>query len=172
MSYQPKNANGQATMANSAPVVIASNQTDVPVEEQLAPAYEDNTNGVAGVLQKPVVTNTYSGTPFFAAADADVSVKATPGNLLAIRATNENAAVRYLQLHNKASAPASSESAVISFIIPAGSATVPGEITLGADFLGQNGLYFSTGIAVGISTATGTFTAATASDCFISGVYK
>lgn len=31
MSYSPNNANGQATMANSAPVVIASNQTAVPV---------------------------------------------------------------------------------------------------------------------------------------------
>lgn len=31
MSYNPNNPNGQATMANSAPVVIASNQTAVPV---------------------------------------------------------------------------------------------------------------------------------------------
>lgn len=31
MSYSPRNPNGQATMANSEPVVIASNQTAVPV---------------------------------------------------------------------------------------------------------------------------------------------
>lgn len=31
MSYKPSNANGQATMANSEPVVIASNQSAVPV---------------------------------------------------------------------------------------------------------------------------------------------
>lgn len=31
MAYNPLNANGQATMANSTPVVIASNQTVVPV---------------------------------------------------------------------------------------------------------------------------------------------
>jgi len=31
MAYNPQNANGQATMANSAPVVIASNQSAVPV---------------------------------------------------------------------------------------------------------------------------------------------
>lgn len=31
MSYQPENINGQATMANSEPVVIASNQSNVPV---------------------------------------------------------------------------------------------------------------------------------------------
>lgn len=31
MAYTPNNPNGQATMANSAPVVIASNQTSVPI---------------------------------------------------------------------------------------------------------------------------------------------
>src|SRR5574343_1160172 len=31
MSYKPSNPNGQATMANSEPVVIASNQSAVPV---------------------------------------------------------------------------------------------------------------------------------------------
>lgn len=31
MAYNPNNPNGQATMANSAPVVIASNQSNVPV---------------------------------------------------------------------------------------------------------------------------------------------
>jgi hypothetical protein len=31
MAYSPKNANGQATMANSEPVVIASDQSAVPV---------------------------------------------------------------------------------------------------------------------------------------------
>lgn len=31
MSYEPNNPNGQATMANSAPVVIASNQSNLPV---------------------------------------------------------------------------------------------------------------------------------------------
>lgn len=31
MSYNPNNPNGQATMANSAPVVIASNQSAIPV---------------------------------------------------------------------------------------------------------------------------------------------
>lgn len=34
MSYTPPNPNGQATMANSSPVVIASDQSDVNVIEQ------------------------------------------------------------------------------------------------------------------------------------------
>lgn len=33
MSYNPNNPNGQATMANSAPVVIASNQTSIPIDD-------------------------------------------------------------------------------------------------------------------------------------------
>ena len=35
MSYNPQNPNGQASMANSAPVVIASNQTNIPVTGSL-----------------------------------------------------------------------------------------------------------------------------------------
>jgi len=31
MSYQPNNPNGQATMANSSPVVVASNQSNIPI---------------------------------------------------------------------------------------------------------------------------------------------
>lgn len=142
------------------------------VIEQLVPAAEDNTNGVIGTLAKPVVVSTYSGTPGHAEDDADVSVKATPGQLLSVVATNENAAVRYLQIHNKASAPASSEAAVVSYIIPAGTTAAPGRIQLNMADFGNNGLHLSTGIALGISTAIDTFTAATAGECFLSYVYK
>lgn len=38
MAYTPSNLNGQATMANSAPVVIASNQSAVPVDTELPAA--------------------------------------------------------------------------------------------------------------------------------------
>jgi hypothetical protein len=37
-AYNPRNANGQATMANSAPVVISSNQSAVPVSNTQLPA--------------------------------------------------------------------------------------------------------------------------------------
>lgn len=172
MTYQPKNANGQATMANSTPVVIASDQSAVSVTEQLAPAYEDNANGVAGVQHKPVISPLYSGTPFQAVLnDVDISAKAAPGNLLAIRATNINAAIRYLQIHNKASAPAGGDTALISIPIPAGSATAPAVVTLGNEFFGNNGLSLTTGIAVGISTAATTFTAATTTDHVVTGMY-
>ena len=39
MAYSPKNANGQATMANSGPVVIASDQSTVPVSLASVPSH-------------------------------------------------------------------------------------------------------------------------------------
>lgn len=149
-----------------------STNTGIQVVEQLVPAAEDNTNGVIGTLAKPAVTSSYSGTPAHAEDDADVSVKATPGQLLSVVATNENAAVRYLQIHNKASAPTAGETAVVSYIIPAGTTAAPGRIQLTMADFGNNGLHLSTGIALGISTAIDTFTAATAGECFLSYVYK
>lgn len=134
-------------------------------------AGEDLANDVLGVNTKPVVTATYSGTPVHAEDDADISIKAAPGNLLSIVATNENAAVRYLQIHNKASAPGAGETAVVSYLIPAGTTAAPGRIQLNAADFGTNGLFLSTGIAVGISTAIDTFTAATAGECFVTAVY-
>lgn len=55
MSYNPNNPNGQATMANSAPVVIASNQSDVPVDTELAdPILADDSTAA------PTTAPTYS----------------------------------------------------------------------------------------------------------------
>lgn len=158
---------GQATNE-----VQVDNQGRTMVVEQLVPAAEDNTNGVIGVLAKPVVASSYSGTIVHVEDDADISIKATPGQLLAIQATNENAAVRYLQIHNKASAPGAGETAVASFLIPAGSGTAPGVVRVGSEFFGNNGIHLSTGIAIGISTAIDTYTAATAGECFVTAVYK
>jgi len=47
MSYNPNNANGQATMANSAPVVIASDQSALPVGE---PGVVSTNNSTTSVL--------------------------------------------------------------------------------------------------------------------------
>jgi len=44
-------------------------------------------------------------------------------------------------------------------------------VTLGSDFFGNNGLALSTGIAIGISTAATTFTAATTTDHVVTGMY-
>jgi hypothetical protein len=148
-----------------------STNTGIQVVEQLVPGAEDNTNNVIATQNRPVVSSLYSGTPGHAEDDADVSVKAAPGNLLSVVATNENAAVRYLQVHNKASAPGAGETAVVSYLIPAGSGTAPGRIQLNAADFGINGLHCTIGVALGISTAIDTFTAATAGECFLTYVY-
>lgn len=45
MAYQPKNPNGQATMANSEPVVIASDQSAVPVTSSGSVAHDAADSG-------------------------------------------------------------------------------------------------------------------------------
>jgi hypothetical protein len=135
-------------------------------------AGEDLTNNVLGVMQKPIVSSSYSWTPFNAVLnDVDISVKATSGNIGSLAASNINAAVRYLQIFNKSSAPANPDVPVLSFPIPAGSATVPGYLSLGMDELGAAGLNLATGIAVGVSTTAATFTAATTTDHVVMGRY-
>lgn len=59
MSYNPQNPNGQGTMANSAPVVIASNQSAVPA--------------VASQETSAIYSGTTSLTPKFAAITASAS---------------------------------------------------------------------------------------------------
>jgi hypothetical protein len=134
---------------------------------------EDNTNGVIASTQKPVVSATYGYTTFtdFSTVTA-YSLKITPGLLSSVVATNANIAVRWLQFHNKASAPASTNVPIMSFPMPAGTALNPVVLILGSDFLGLNGTYFSTGVAIGISTTQGTYTAATAGDHTLNAQYK
>jgi hypothetical protein len=133
---------------------------------------EDSANNLMATQNKPVASSTYTGTSFIAVLnDVDISVKGSAGNLLSITCTNINAAIRYLQIHNKASAPASGETAILSFPIPAGTSTAPATVSVGRDFFGQHGHYFSTGIAVGVSTAAATFTAATTTDHVVNGTF-
>jgi len=88
-------------------------------------------------------------------------IKASAGNALHIYATNANAAVRWFQLHNKATIPLATEVPQRSFLIPAGSATVPGYVEFCFKFADQ----FTAGIGFAISTTQGTFTdSATAAD--------
>jgi hypothetical protein len=49
MAYNPNNVNGQATMANSAPVVIASDQSALPVSDNGGSLTIDGTVAVSGV---------------------------------------------------------------------------------------------------------------------------
>lgn len=137
-------------------------------------AGEDLTSGVnvLGTQNKPVVSATYSPQGFIAILSSSVaiSVKATPGNLFSVSATNINAAIRYLQVFNKASAPATNDVPVFEWPIPIGSTTIQ-TTTQGRDFFGQGGYYFTAGIAVGISTSGTNYQAATATDHIVQGTF-
>ena len=83
-------------------------------------------------------------------------------------ATNTNAAVRYLQLHDKATIPLAGETAQQNWIIPAGTATTPGYV----EFEFKYGAAFATGIGFAISTVVTTYTAATASEHTVHVEYR
>lgn len=151
----------------SAPTFIdgqrADLQTDVSgnlkVTNATLSAGEDLTNNIQGVVHKPVAASTYAPSLYTAITQVTkANIKNSAGNVFSIAITNTNAAVRYFQLHNKASAPAATEVPIYSFPVPAGSATVPGVLMVGVDFFTEAGYYFSTGIGWAISTTYGTFT--------------
>ncbi len=138
-------------------------------QEMLAPAYEDNTNAVAAVAQKPAVLATYAWTRYLLQNAVSGTIKASAGNLASLHVTNENAAVRFLMLFDKASAPIAADVPVLIFRIPIGTFQLIGE-----DFFGPNGSYFATGIAWGITSTDGNYVVAgpAAADHTVCAMYK
>jgi hypothetical protein len=125
----------------------------------------DAANGVTPTAQKPVIAATYSDSIDVSYGTAiNHRSKNAAGLFKAFDVSNVNAALRWFQIHNTGTALAGSEVPIESFPIPAGSASQPGNKTLGYDFFGPNGIYCSTGITWAMSTTQGTYTAATAAD--------
>lgn len=133
-------------------------------------AGEDLTNNVQATAAKPTISADYSGSGAGAwgASSVAVAAKNAPALVKAVYATNTNAAVRYLQIFNKATAPVSSDVPVFSFYLPATS----GVVEIGSEFFSENGFYLSTGLAIGISTVRGSYTAATAADHDLNYIYE
>lgn len=120
------------------------------------------------VVQSPQSTSTYAPTRHVDfGADPDVVVKASAGNVLSLTCHNLNAAARFAQLHNKATAPVNPDVPLYTFLVPAGAMLV-----IGTDFFAAAGAHFSTGIAFGFSTTEGTYTAGAAADQFTQILYK
>jgi hypothetical protein len=145
----------QGVYNSTPPTVTNTNRTDLQTD-------------VTGSLKVTQEITTYAqdlGT------DTDLSIKASAGRFKSVHVTNANAAVRYFQIHNKATAPVNPDAPLLSIPIPAGTATVPGVLDLGTDFFRDYGLVLSTGIATGISTTATTYTAATAADHFLAVMY-
>lgn len=108
-----------------------------------------------------------SPTRYSATAEVSGFVGGGPINAVAVCGHNANAAIRYLQLHNKASAVANAEVPVLTFMVPASG----GNTVFGNDFFTQDGLRFSLGLAYGWSTTRDTYTAASAADHSVTILY-
>lgn len=122
-------------------------------------AGEDLTNLVMAMQVRPVAGSAYGmSTDNQMTQVTKRNSKNSAGNVFGFYVTNDNAAVRYFQIHNKASAPAGGDVPVLSFKIPAGTANNPGVLVIGRDVLGAGGHYLSTGVSWALSTTYGTFT--------------
>ncbi len=134
---------------------------------------EDLTNGVQAYVRKPLAVPDYAPSVYNALTLVTKAVvKASAGNVFSVHITNDNAAVRYFQLHNKATAPAAGEAPQEVFKIPAGTANNPGVLQLGEDDFARGGSHFTTGIGFAISTTLATFTdSATASESIVNIKY-
>lgn len=92
-------------------------------------------------------------------ADVAKNVKATSGNVFSLYCYNDNAAIRFLQLHNTATIPADQDVPVYSFPVNAANFSLIDEA-----FFDPAGVNFSLGIAFAFSTTKATYTAGSAGD--------
>lgn len=93
-------------------------------------------------------------------ANATLNIRATPALVRSASCHNENAAERYLQLHDIATVPTTTVTVPkFSFLVPAGA-----QIIVGTDFFTEKGIKFTTGLAFAFSTTKDVYTAATASE--------
>lgn len=140
---------------------------NLKVVEQSAPVAEDNTNGVLAFAWKPTTVANYSPTLAGVLGAGIATFKASAGSVYSVSVTNRNAAVRYLQLHNTAAAPAGAAVPLASWYVPATS-----QLTLDNAFFTLSGLLLATGITFAMSTTSATYTAATAGEHDFSGTFK
>jgi len=183
MAYNPQNPNGSATSANSAPVVIASDQAAVPVSGTVTATSATATNlktqaesyqgGSAVSSSNPLyvtVTSSASGGDstfhLVSAASTNLTnIKASAGKVAGWYIYNSNASARKVAFHNTAGTPTAGASIYYSIVIPGLAA---------ANVSFPDGIDFSTGIA--ISTVTGLAdsdtTAVALNDLIINIYYK
>jgi hypothetical protein len=131
---------GQSTGANSLPVVLASDQSAVPVAPALA------TSGG----WKPKLLNGLT--------NAAVTIKASAGQLAMLEGYNPNAAQIYIQVFDSASPTVGTTTPVLSIPIAAGGT--------GGFTLSLAGVQFANAITVAATTtATGSTAPGTTLDC-------
>ncbi len=136
-------------------------------------AGEDASNNLLAVMHRPIASTTYAWLSDNSYGTVTKkAVKATAGNVYSISAHNDNAAVRYLQIHNKATVAAGTDVPVWSIAIPPAIGGTPGFANITAEDLGLAGYALSLGFSWAISTTRNTFTdSATASEHTIFAQY-
>jgi hypothetical protein len=111
-------------------------------------AGEDLLNNTRGVSLKPVAAAQYSPSFVQNAGTATAgNAKASAGAVLKARGTNANAAVRFLQVHNSASAPAAGATPLKYWAVPGGTTASPAPFSTG-----DINLYCSSGVSWAWST--------------------
>jgi len=153
MGYVPSNQNGQATMANSAPVVIASDQSGLTIATGSIALQEAATGGAT-------VYHLVTG-----ATTSPVNIKNSAGKVTGWYIYNSNGSARKLAFHNTATAPVAGTSVYFSVVIPPLS---------GANVSYPAGINFSSGIAITTTTglADSDATAVATNDLIINIFYK
>lgn len=136
-------ANGQATMAASKPVVIASDQTAIPI-----------TGSVTNVVSATTVVST--------ALEASHVLKASAGALVSLQIFNSKASAQYILVMNSATVPADG---AVTLLCPPIYIAATTYLMLSFDIP----LTASTGISVS-NSSTGSFTKTIgAADCIFTG---
>lgn len=115
---------GQAAMASSFPVVIASNQSAVPASQSGTWTVQPgNTPNTSAWLTQPVAGTTGGSTPSHTMSGASTnatSLKASAGLVYGLSISNVNASARFFKLYNKASAPTvGTDTPILTLQIPA-----------------------------------------------------
>lgn len=136
----------------------------------IASALPAGTNTIGNVGLAPQTSGGLSISRTISAASTNAtSVKASAGQVFGIYAHNTNAAVRYLKLYNKASAP------TVGTDTPVLTLPIPGN-TAGAGFVLEqsNGIAFATGIALALTAGVGDSDtgAVAANEIVVNLVYK
>jgi hypothetical protein len=153
-------AKGTTSAADVTSESLDANRQALHVVDTYAPVAENNTVGAICVSRKPRADGLDVWTTGKALAAASVVLKASAGRLRMIYAANYNAAARYLHLFNATSLPVNGTAPDLLFLV----AATNGERIVGAEFFGEDGFYFSTGMVAAMSTTRATLTLATAAD--------
>lgn len=90
-------------------------------------------------------------------------VKASRGYILSINCINLSQFTRWFQIYDSLTVPTGGATPLFSYPAP----SIPNNLRFDANYLGEEGRQFDTGITWAISTTPAVFTAATASETFV-----